>query len=95
MPNSAGNCEHVRAEPVANRARRQALAGKICYTNWVMHLNELYSRHQIALMRAAAAGHDRERHIHEEQADQLASQIASIQHAKGVNAVELLPAASI
>ncbi|KUO55881.1 MAG: hypothetical protein APF78_01980 [Sphingomonadales bacterium BRH_c3] len=60
-----------------------------------MHLNELYSLHQRELIQAAAADRVWERHQHEAAADRLASQITSIQNANGVNAVGLLPAASI
>lgn len=57
-----------------------------------MDLNELYFRHQIALMRAAGT---RSRHERERQhlaADGFASRISTIQRRNGAGAAPLAPA---
>jgi len=51
-----------------------------------MDLNELYSRHQIALIRAADAGDCGERHRFHGLADGLASRIGALQHHLGASA---------
>lgn len=60
-----------------------------------MYLNELLFIHQRTLMRAAGTVQSDERSRLHSQADEIAGEISVIQEAKGANAVELLPAASI
>jgi cytosine/adenosine deaminase-related metal-dependent hydrolase len=51
-----------------------------------MDLNQLYSDHQVLLMRARTAGHGERRRVHETNARQIAAQIGCIQHRSGATA---------
>ncbi len=59
------------------------------------YLNELFFIHQRTLIHASDAIHVDERSRLLRQADDVANEISAIQNAKGADAIELLPAASI
>lgn len=57
-----------------------------------MDLNKLYSRHQLALMRAGCADDSKEKERREQEADVIASRISKFQDRVGADYIELLPA---